>query len=72
MTRIVDVLLQVGLLLGVVGALGQLTVMILDIFILPDLRWYWGGSLAYFAAPVAFALTARLRDPRPVRDANNA
>ena len=72
MNRIIDLLLAVGLLLGLVGAIGQLVVMVLDILIMPDLLWYWGGSLAYLAAPVAFALTARLRQPRPFRESTDA
>lgn len=72
MSRLVDLLLTAGLVLGLLGAIGQLVVMLLDLTLLPELRWYWGGSLAYFAAPVAFALTARLRDPRPVRNSNDA
>ena len=60
MNRVIDLLLKVGLVLSLIAALGQLVLMALDIFIFPDLRWYWGGALAYFAAPVTFALTRRL------------
>ena len=72
MKRLLDILLRVGLLLGVVGSIGQLIVMILQVFLLPSLRWYWGGSLAFFAAPVAFALTLRLVDERPIRELHHA
>jgi hypothetical protein len=68
MRRVVDILLQAGLLLGLVGAISQLVLMLVDFFLLPQLRWYWGGSIAFFAAPVAFALTARLLEPRVVAD----
>jgi hypothetical protein len=70
--RALDVLLSTGLLLGLIGSIGQLVVMILDLFLLPSLRWYWGGSLAFFAAPVAFALTLRLLEQRPIREPHNA
>ena len=72
MKRVLDVLLRAGLLLSLVGALGQLVIMVLDVFFMPGLRWHWGGSLAYFAAPVAFALTLRLLDERPTRVSDNA
>ena len=72
MNRFTVSLLHVGLFLSAIGAVGQLIVMLLDVFLLPQLRWYWGGSLAYFAAPVAFALTLRLLDGRSTRDVNNA
>jgi hypothetical protein len=70
MNRIVQLLLRVGLLLGIVGSIGQLVIMVLDVFIPSSLRWYWGGALAFFAAPVAFALTMRLLDERPIRVPN--
>jgi hypothetical protein len=60
MRRVVELLVKVGLVLGLIGAIGQSVLMLLDLFIFPKLRWYWGGSIAYFAAPVAFALTAWL------------
>lgn len=64
MTRLLDTLLSAGLALSLIGAIGQLVIMILDIFVMPDLRWYWGGSIAFFVAPVAFAVTRRLLDTR--------
>ena len=67
MNRLIDLLLKAGLLLGLVGAVGQLVVMLVDLVLPAQVRWYWGGSIAYFAAPVAFALTALLlkRGRRP-------
>ncbi len=59
MSRAIETLINVGLLLSLFAALCQLTLMLLDILI-PSIRWFWGGSLAFFAAPVAFALTRRL------------
>jgi hypothetical protein len=72
MTRVVELLLRTGLLLGLVGAIGQLVLMILDLFRVVDLRWYWGGAIAYFSAPVAFALMLRLLEERPKRVIDNA
>ena len=71
MKRAIDALISAGLLLSLFAALCQLTLMLLDI-LLPAIRWYWGGSLAFFAAPVAFALTRRLLAGSKLQDVSNA
>jgi hypothetical protein len=70
--RLVHLLVVGGLLLSLVGALCQSLVMLLDLLLPIDLRWYWGGSLAFFLAPVAFALTGRLLSLIPFQDRPNA
>lgn len=70
MSRATDSLLRLGVLVGTAAALAQLAVMIIGL-ILP-VRWYWGGALAFFAAPVAFALTLRLLAPNPIRVSTDA
>ena len=71
MKRGVDLLVSVGLLLSLIGAVGQLIHMLLGL-ILPQIRWYWGGSVAYLAAPVAFAVTRRLLATSKLQDIRNA
>ena len=71
MNRLVDLLVSIGLLLSLIGAVGQVIYMLLGL-ILPQIRWYWGGSLAYFAAPTAFAVTRQLLATSRLQDVRNA
>jgi hypothetical protein len=65
-----DLLLRFGVLLGTIAALLQLALMIAGLLL--PVRWYWGGALAFFAAPVAFALTQRLLTALPIRVSTDA
>ena len=72
MNRGVSLLLRTGLLLSLIGAVAQLVIMLLDLLLPISLRWYWGGSIAFFIAPVAFALTEKLLRDRGDRDVTHA
>ena len=72
MNRLVALLLTAGLIIAAIGAIAQAVLMLADVFLPQQLSWYWGGALAYFAAPVAFALTLRLLDERPTRVTTHA
>jgi hypothetical protein len=65
-----DTLLRWGVLISTGGALLQLVLMIVGLLL--PVRWYWGGAIAFFAAPVAFALTQRLIAALPSRVSTDA
>lgn len=72
MSRFIAILIRTGLVLSLVGAVAQLVVMLLDVLLPISLRWYWGGAIAFFVAPVAFALTATLLRGPGDRDVKHA
>ncbi len=72
MNRLLSLVLQAGLVVASIAAVAQAVLMMADVFLPGQLPWYWGGALAYFAAPVAFALTLRLLDGRSTRVTTHA
>ena len=72
MRNAIRFLLNAGLLLSLIGAVLQLVIMLLDLVLPISIRWYWGGSIAFIIAPVAFAVTARLLRDLGARDSKHA
>lgn len=62
MSRIVALLLEAGLIVSAIGAILYSLRIIMGSII--DVSWYWGGAMAAFAGPVAFALALFIHEKR--------
>ena len=62
MKKLSNIIAEFGLLASLVLALVFLFRVALGIAINKD-NWFWGGALATYAAPVAFAVVAHLTKP---------
>ena len=62
MSRLISILLRVGLVVSAVAAIIGAVRMGLG-FVL-NLSWYWAGLMAAFAGPVSFALAIYLFERR--------
>lgn len=62
MSRAITLLLEIGLVISVVAAIGYAVQIALGVLF--GTSWYWAGALAAFAGPVAFALALRLTSDR--------
>ena len=73
MNRAIVIILQIGLVLSAIaGILFALRIILQQAAI--GGGWHWGGAMAAFAGPVAFAFALYLFDRRPPmpKDGSNA